>query len=268
MAKPQQSAQPQAAYGGGGRGFNAMGGRASGACARSGAHDPHCAFCFSPSPYLVSSICPALPCLSRLLCPQALALALAPAGCRGGALLGLGSGRRGRPTRARSRGAGRGSFAGRGAAGRGRGYGGGYGGGYDGGWGGGGVYEDAYMDDGYGGYGAAYGADAYGGYGGYGVAPAAGALVPMVLPNGQVRPRLPAFREPGRACMGVGAPAHGQLSSPCWVALASAVRTSTAGARCVGPLDSCAAANGQGLCAATSSRSGGPQARRRRPAEP
>jgi len=165
----------------------------------------------------VSSICPALPCLSRLLCPQALALALAPAGCRGGALLGLGSGRRGRPTRARSRGAGRGSFAGRGAAGRGRGYGGGYGGGYDGGWGGGGVYEDAYMDDGYGGYGAAYGADAYGGYGGYGVAPAAGA--------------------------------HGQLSSLCWVALASAVRTSTAGARCVGPLDSCAAQQMGRACA-------------------
>lgn len=50
------------------------------------------------------------------------------------------------------------------------------------------------MDDGYGNYGGGYGGDAgagygdpYGGYGGYGVAPAAGALVPMMLPNGQVR---------------------------------------------------------------------------------
>jgi hypothetical protein len=123
---------------------------------------------------------------------------------------GLGARGAGAPLQARSRGAGRGGFAGRGAAGRGRGYGGGYGGGYDGGWGGGGGgYEDAYMDDGYGGYGAAYGADAYAGYGGYGVTPAAGALVPMVLPNGQVRPRLSLPREQGRACAGVGAPAHG-----------------------------------------------------------
>lgn len=77
-------------------------------------------------------------------------------------------------------GAGRG-FGGRGAPGRGRGYD-PYGGGFDAGYG----YEDTYMDDGYGGYGAPY--DGYGDpYGGYGVAPAAGALVPMVLPNGQAR---------------------------------------------------------------------------------
>ena len=76
--------------------------------------------------------------------------------------------------------AGRG-FGGRGAPGRGRGYD-PYGGGYDAGYG----YADTYMDDGYGGYGAPY--DGYGDpYGGYGVAPAAGALVPMMLPNGQAR---------------------------------------------------------------------------------
>lgn len=46
---------------------------------------------------------------------------------------------------------------------------------------GGGYGAQAYADPSYG--------DPYGGYGGYGggVTPAAGALVPMVLPNGQAR---------------------------------------------------------------------------------
>ncbi|KAK9837452.1 hypothetical protein WJX81_003692 [Elliptochloris bilobata] len=131
----------------------------------------------------------------RMAKPQQPATQQAPFGGGGGRGFGPGAGR----------GPARGGFGGRGMGGRGRGY-----GGFDAGWGGG-VYEDAYTDDGYG-YGAGdpaagYG-DPYGAYGGYGMAPAAGALVPMVLPNGQVGYMLQG--PPG----GVPPPVYGAGSGP------------------------------------------------------